>query len=647
MSLGAMALRERGPDGCGVWIEDGSGGRVPASAGLGHTRLAVNGGAASSQPIVSNDGSLVAVVNGELYDPDDRLRQKLIQRGYEFRSEGDGELVVHLYQEYGRDFTKHLRGEFAILIHNRVRNEMLAVRDRFGIKPIVYGVTPNGVWWWASHPQALFAAGLESEIDEESFWHSMSFQYTLPDRTLFQGIRQVLPGQMMTVRRSGDSAIIQYETYWDLDYPPEDADQDPLVNAHDRAGELRERLSEATLMRTRGDVPVVAHLSGGIDSCSILNLASPSHVARAFTVQFPSGDQYDELKTAQQVADLHKIELSVVTADTRTLIDSLSDAVLACGGLAANGHLPAKYLLNTAIREAGFKVALTGEGGDEVFAGYPHLRLDHCQALGRPDLVERIMGHNAASRGIMLPTEQGIGLDSVLQTLGYIPTFLRAKASLGGMLRSHLCDNFLGQFEGRDAYQDLMTSIAKHSQLKGRCSVHQSLYLWSKTALAQNILRTLGDGCESSQAVEGRLPMLDHRLFDWCKRLPLSLLIAQTESLGQDGSSSTTTLTEKWLLRQAMTNRLPNSVVNQSKHPFIAPPLATSLASDSDLCDRIVSASEEHPYFDAGKISNTLRRVKARAIKDTRDSEVVASDPLWWTLLSSKVLIDSSVAISC
>ena len=647
MSAGVEALRQRGPDGFGIWIEDGSDGRASATAGLGHARLAVNGGASSSQPIVSNDGTLAAVINGELYDPDDRLRQRLTQKGCQFRSEGDGELVVHLYQTYGKGFTEHLRGEFAILIQDRQRNEMVAVRDRFGIKPIVYGVTPSGVWWWASHPQALFAVGLERRVDEESFWHAMSFQYTLPNRTHFHGIRQVRPGEMMTLRRSGDSALVRHETYWDLDYPPVQAIQDTSEHVHDRAFELRERLSEAISMRMRGDVPVVAHLSGGIDSCSVVNLAPPSQIARAFTVRFPSGDQYDELEIARQVAGLHQIELTVVSADSRTIVDALDKAVMACGGLAANGHLPAKYLLNTAIREAGFKVALTGEGADELLAGYPHLRMDHCQSIGRPDLAERIIGRNAASRGIMLPTEHGLGLDAVLRTLGYAPTFLRAKASLGALLRAHLCDNFLGQFDGRDAYQELLNSIASPGQLKGRSSVYQSLYLWSKTALAQNILRTLGDGCESSQAVEGRLPMLDHHLFDWCKRLPLRLLIAQTDSLSQDGTSSTATLTEKWLLRRAMTHRLPGSVVNRPKHPFIAPPLAATFATDSDLCDRIVSVAEEHPYFDAGKISETLIRVRSKAMKDPRDSEVVGSDPLWWTLLSSRILLHSSAAIPC
>ncbi len=194
-------LRHRGPDGSSNWIEDNQ------TAGLGHTRLAVNGGPSSFQPLISNDGMIAAVVNGELYDPEDQLRQGLIAKGSSFRTSGDSELALHLYQHYGADFTQYLRGEFAILIYDHRSRQMIAARDRFGIKPLLYAIHDHPAGgrelWLGSQTQALFAAGVDRSIDDESFFHAMNFQYTLPDRTLYKNVRQVL------AERSDSQAWIQ------------------------------------------------------------------------------------------------------------------------------------------------------------------------------------------------------------------------------------------------------------------------------------------------------------------------------------------------------------------------------------------------------------------------------------------------------
>ncbi len=283
------------------------------------------------------------------------------------------------------------------------------------------------------------------------------------------------------------------------------------------------------------------------------------------------------------------------------------------------------------IHRHGYKVALTGEGGDELLAGYPHLRVDHCQSTGHGELADSIAKSNPASRGVMLPTNDGLSMHSVHKRLGYLPTFLAAKASLGKTLRSHLRDEFLQQYRGRDAYDELIQSVAKPAQVHDRSVVHQSLYLWCKTALSQNILKTLGDGCESSHAVEGRLPMLDHELFDWCKQLPANMFIRQSS----EGATESNRVTEKWILRQAMRDRLPSRIVSRPKHPFIAPPLLRGDAQSSKIRDAIQTAADQHTYFDGEKVRKTLNQTLQLG-KDTKAAPaMVANDPLWWTLMSS------------
>lgn len=609
------ALNHRGPDGSSIWLSESG---VRPTVGLGHSRLAVNGGPLASQPIANEDTTVFAVVNGEIYDPGDSLRNRLIGQGHEFRTHGDSELIVHLYEQHGLEFVSFLRGEFAILIYDTRQGRLIAVRDRFGIKPLVYS-PQDGKIWFASQARALAAAGIPINSDEESVWHSCSFQYTLPNRTLFENVFQLQPGHLACWNSSG----LTLRKYWDCDYPEAASFQREEHGIH-FVEEFRQLFSESVQIRLRGDVPVTAHLSGGIDSCSVLSVAS-DEIQQAFTVAF-SDDSYDERAIAGAVASTCDVELQQVCGDPESLIKALPEAIEFTEGWAINGHLPAKYLLNRAIRAAGYKVALTGEGADELLFGYPHLRVDYCHALGLES--SQIWRENEASRGIMLATEQQLNTSYVQRRLGYVPAFISAKASLGMLLRSHLDVDFLAQFQHRNAYEELLDAIAPREQLQGRHPVHQSTYLWNKTALAQYILRTLGDGCETAHGVEGRLPMLDHALFDSLKHLPHNAFF---------GKSSQNVIIEKQLLRCAMRKRLPRCVIDRPKHPFVAPPLCESFGKTS-IRDALEAAIDSQRYFDPIKLRATLTRVS-----QSSRAERIATDPLWWVVLSAAATERSSM----
>ncbi len=199
-------------------------------------------------------------------------------------------------------------------------------------------------------------------------------------------------------------------------------------------------------------------------------------------------------------------------------------------------------------------------------------------------------------------------------------------------MRPHLKDEFVNLFRGRDPMEELCGAVIKREQLDGRHVVHQSTYLWMKTALAQNILRTLGDGCESAHGTEGRLPMLDHHLFHWVKEQPMSSLFQLTDcdARKKAGSESATLFTEKGLLRNAMRDRLPSQFVNRPKHPFDAPPLAKCFLRNRRIRDRMEAAIDCHPYFDPDKVRNTMHKITGSDVRT-----MTAIDPLWWMVLSS------------
>lgn len=603
------AINHRGPDGKGIYIS-------PSGAvALGHTRLATVGIATGAQPISSEDGRIHMIVNGEFYDFE-AIRSDLQAKGYKFKTTGDSEIALHLYEEYGIDCLKHLRGEFALVIWDENKQQLFVARDRFGIKPIVYHFS-NGTLHLASEAKALFAAGITANWDEESFFHSANMQYVLPDRTLFAGIKQLPPGHFLLAR--GSDLII--ERYWDLDYGrDEDASG---INEESLVAEFGAKLEDAVRVRLRAEAPVCAHLSGGLDSSAVVGLAMKHHSKplKCYSISFEE-ESYDELTIAKEMAEFAGADFEPIFVSQKQLVECLPDAVYYSEGFAVNGHLPAKYILNQTIRKGGYKVALTGEGADEVVAGYPHLRSDLFKSDGRQNLLANLHATNKASAGIMLQHGQSLSLAAVEAKLGYVPGFLEAKGTLGFKLCGVLTDQFKSQFAGRDSYRDLIDCFDIDGQLAGRNRVDQSLYLWSKTALVNYILRTLGDGMEMANSVEGRLPFLDHHLFEFVRKLPLSLKIKGT--------------TEKYVLREAVKPVISKTIYERQKHPFVAPPLSRFSNSEADTVLQDVLRSKNFqsvPYFDQKKVIALLD-----SLPEMKPEDRSAVDPVLMTAMSAAAL---------
>jgi asparagine synthase (glutamine-hydrolysing) len=573
---GARALAHRGPDGRGARSYGGG------LAALGHARLALVDALGGAQPIENEDGAIACVVSGELYD-EARLRAELEARGHRFRTKSDSELAVHLYEEHGDAFVQHLRGEFAIALWDGRARRLVCARDRFGVRPLVWARTHVGILV-ASEAKALFAMGVHPRWDREALWLSMCAQYAPADRTLFEGVRQVPPGHLLIADERGARVV----RYWDLDLPRAEDKRDVSPD------ELRAALDDAVTVRMRGDHGTSAcALSGGLDSSAVAALASRKARVACFTLSF-TGD-YDERAIAERTAKALGAPLRVVSADARALWDALPAAVAQSEGLSINLHVAAKWLLAREVRRAGHRVLFTGEGADEVLAGYAHFRRDLLveNGVSTTDLASQ----NGVSAGLMLPEGDTLDTSAVGRAVGFVPSWIAAKAALGFRASSLLARDFTRAFCERDPYAEMVASFDLE-QLRGRERIDQAAYTWSKLALAGYILRTLGDGTEMAHAVEGRVPFLDHRFFE----------IARAARTSQKIRGEV----EKSILREAMKDALPEEVIARRKHPLLAPPSATTSDEAADVLRGPLPA-----MFDARAVKNALKNAQAPAREQT------------------------------
>jgi asparagine synthase (glutamine-hydrolysing) len=616
LETATQALYHRGPDGQRVWISpDGS-------VGLGHARLSIIDLTTGDQPIASEDGREHIVVNGEFYGFEP-IQRELEQKGHRLRTRSDSEIAVHLYQDLGTHCLHRLRGEFAFVLWDEAHRTLFAARDRFGIKPLFYAVH-NNTLYLASEVKALFAAGVPARWDIESVYNYIDLGGS-PLRTLFEGVYQVPPGYYLLATERH----LQLARYWDFDYPRADASVSRKSD-EEYAEEFRRELDEAVKIRLRADVPVGCYLSGGLDSCAVLGLAAPHHPEpiRAFTLTFDHGD-YDEGPIAREMAARVGAEFYPIPVRQDDLADHFADATAQSEQLCLNAHGVAKYLLSRAVRDAGYKVVLTGEGSDEVLGGYAHFRRDMLlyntegqDPAAIPEMLAALEAANPVSRGLLLPHGESAPMEGVKRILGTVPSWFEVFSARSVKMLPLFSPQVRERFAGREPYRDLLSSLDVRGQLAGREPVHQALYLWSKTALPGYILTVLGDRMEMAHSIEGRVPFLDHHLVEVIRSQPVAQKIRG--------------MTEKYVLRQAARGVLTDSVYRRQKHPFLSPP--ATLNADQRLNTLVQDslrgpALAALPFFDRGAVVALLDQLPTMD-----EGSRVANDQVLMLLLSACVL---------
>ncbi|HET7600696.1 MAG TPA: asparagine synthase (glutamine-hydrolyzing) [Gemmatimonadales bacterium] len=609
------SLYHRGPDGQRQWVAPH--GRV----GLGHARLSIIDLVTGDQPIASEDGRRHIVVNGEFYDYE-RIQRELAKAGHRLRTRSDSEIALHLYEDLGPQCLHRLRGEYAFVLWDDAHQRLFAARDRFGIKPLFFA-RHEGALYLASEVKALFAAGVPARWHREGLYHA-TLVGSHPTETLYHGVSQLPPGHYLIAGPGG----IQIHRYWDFDYP--EVSGTPARSDDDWSAEFQAVLQEAVRLRLRADVPVGCYLSGGLDSCSVLGLAArqAAEPIRAFTLAFDHAD-YDEEAIAREMAALANAEFCPIPIRQADLTDDFADATWHSETLCLNAHGVAKFALSRAVRDAGYKVVLTGEGSDEILAGYPHFRRDmllYDSGGQDPGAIQALLAElersNPVSRGLLLPDGEAASLEGVRRLLGFVPSWMEAAAGRMRKMEGLWADDFRAEFADQEAYHPLLSGLDVRGQLRGRAPVNQALYLWAKTILPGYILTVLGDRMEMAHSVEGRVPFLDHEVVELIAAMPVALKIRG--------------MTEKFVLREAARPVLTETVYRRQKHPFLSPP---ATLNPHDRLHQMVqdtlrgSGLRRVPYIDQARVVRMLDRLPG-----LEPGEQVAIDQILMTLLSACVL---------
>jgi asparagine synthase (glutamine-hydrolysing) len=581
------SLQHRGPDGSGSWTSRD--GRWT----LGHTRLSIIGLNNGDQPMTSPDGAVHLIVNGEFYGYRE-IRDRLRASGYRFATESDSEIALHLYDERGMQAASELRGEFAAVIADERQQAMIAIRDRFGIKPLYYSVVKGEVFF-ASEIKALLAMGVPAVWDLEGATGGIGRSH---ERTEFAGISTVPPG-CYAIARHGDVRIYPY---WDWEIPTAEQMRRDTRSEAEIVAEFRKALLDSVRQRLIADVEVASYLSGGIDSCAVLGLAQQGlgRPIRAFTLTFEN-PLYDEARIAEAQAKHVGASYHPIPITGREIADAYADAIWHSETQMFNGHGVAKYLLSRAVRDAGIKVVFTGEGADEMLGGYPYYRVDainddaSLSAAERQALLDKMLGDNPATRAFMMPTRvSNPEMQAIERRLGWLPATLNASAAMIGAMTTLLRDDLALRIPGHQPLVSALDRLPLAQRVAGRDRLNQMLYVNAKTVLPNFILNYLADRMEMAHSIEGRVPFLDHHVADAAARVPVNLKVKG--------------LREKHVLREAAQDVLIPEVYDRQKHPFTTPP--TRDPDDPMLAfyrDTFASqAAQAQPIYDMTKVRAAL-----------------------------------------
>jgi asparagine synthase (glutamine-hydrolysing) len=560
-TLVAMAAiqHHRGPDGYGCELGEG--------IGFSHARLSIIdlNPTRGRQPFASPDGQLLLTTNGEFYDYQ-RLRASLTARGARFETKSDSELVVHLYRELGLEHSlPHLRGEFAFALFDSPDDTLYLVRDRFGIKPLYWTETHDGVVF-GSELKVLFAnPGVTRRFTPDGIFHQL-MQAVVPGTTAFDGIHQVMPGHFLKVQRRDGRLYISQHRYWDIPFP--EANARPVGTSDEEwIDGVRNQLVNAVQLRLEADVPVGCYLSGGIDSCSIMGLAAAARQGpvQAFTIGFDS-DVYDETAIAKKMADAVGARQEILRIQSDHLYDFFEETLWHTERTIYNTLAVAKLLMSRRVRAINYKVVLTGEGSDELYGGYPAFRrdmflygLDDLPADERCEWEKLLAASNEQFRGAML-AEEAFEDEALDALVGFTPSCLQPWLSAGQRVPALMNADLRAGLKGYEPGRAIAEALDAEA-LRDRHPLDKAQYVWIKTMLEGQILTWGGDRVDMANSMEARPAFLDHHLAEHAASIPPSMRIRGR--------------TEKYVLREAMKGLLPESLYKREKFAFMAPPAHT------------------------------------------------------------------------
>ena len=534
----------RGPDEGELYLEPG--------LGMGHRRLSVIDIATGQQPLRSADGNMTLVFNGEIYNYR-KLRDELIALGHVFRTKSDTEVVMQAYQAWGEDCLRRLRGMFAFALWDRSRQSLFMARDHVGVKPMFYSLLPNGLFVFGSELKSIMTfPELSRELNPRAVEDYFAFGYVPEPKTIFNNAFKLSPGHCITLR-VGDTQV-NARRYWDLPFSPHPPRPEAEVTE-----ELAARLQEAVLSQTESEVPLGAFLSGGVDSSAVVAMMAQQGKEPVTTCSIGFDDpEFDESKYASMVAQRYatRHHAQVVSKDDYGVVDTL--AGLYDEPYADSSAIPTYRVCQLARQHV--TVALSGDGGDENFAGYRRYRYAMAEHSVRSRLPASLRSPLFGTLGALYPKAD------------WAPRMFRAKTTFEALARDLVEGYFHGVSIMPDRVRGELFSDGFRARLQGYRAIdvmrgHEAnaptddplsllQYLDFKTYLPGDIL-TKVDRASMAHSLEVRVPLLDHTFLEWVSGLPSNIKLQ-----GGEG---------KYIFKKSLEPFLPDDVLYRSKKGFSIP----------------------------------------------------------------------------
>jgi asparagine synthase (glutamine-hydrolysing) len=612
-------MGHRGPDENGLYIDD--------KVALGHARLSILGLRDGGQPIGNEDSTLWIVFNGEIFNYPE-LKVELQEKGHSFRTGTDTEILVHIYEEYGTDCLQRLNGQFALAIWDSRKEELFLARDRVGISPLHY-CWADGKFVFASEIKALF---LDPSVTREIDIHALSQVFTLwtplIPRTIFKDVYELPPGHFMLLRRG---KIVRQESFREISYYLPEARWSGSFD--DAVEETRQILLDAIRIRLRADVPVGAYLSGGLDSSIITSLISGNfnNNLRTFSIGFRD-EKFDESPFQRLMVNHLGTDHSHIEIDNGDIRQHFPAVIWHCEKpLLRTAPVP-MFLLSRLVRENGYKVVLTGEGADEVFAGYNIFKEAKVREFWsrnpasrfRPLLLERLYPYifKDASRGrAFLQKFFSVDAEGPRD-----PLFShRVRWNNTGGNRKFFSNEVKAGLAGYKPETDVAKGLPPF--FTEREILSRAQFLEMEIFLSNYLLSSQGDRVAMGNSLELRVPFLDYRVIEFAMKLPSSWKLH--------------VLNEKFILKKTFEDLIPREIVARPKHPYRAPIRDVFFGAADGYAKEYLSEEsiKKSRYFDHMKVGRLVKRF----MKDEGFVESETQNMALTGILSTQILHDQYI----
>lgn len=541
-------IKHRGPDESGIFLSD--------KVGLGSVRLSILDLTTGTMPLSNHDDRLWIVFNGEIFNYIE-LREELIALGYRFKTTGDTEVILYLYQHYGPGFLHKLNGQFAIAIWDNQKAELFLARDRVGIRPLFY-TSVNGTFVFGSEIKALFEfPGVQLQLSPKALAQYFTFWTSLTPFTAFENVFEVKPGSYMII----DSEGIEKRIYWEL--PVLRPDEIQYIELEQAKEDFEALFKDAVKLRLRADVPIAAYLSGGLDSSVTTSFikSMTSENLHTFSIGFEDKD-FDESEFQNEAVSYFNTRHHAVTCGEEDIAKKFRETIYHTEApLLRTAPVPMQLLAKN-VRDHHIKVVITGEGADELLGGYNifketkirHFWAKQPESKIRPLLLKKLypyLPQLKKANPTVLKLFFGYQLDRINSPI--YSHLLRWQNT--SRIKRYLSDVYKAGIGDYDPVKEIEAILGP--KLEGCDYLTKAQYIELTLFMSGYLLSSQGDRMAMAHSVEGRYPFLDYRVIEFCMKLNPELKLHG--------------LNEKYLLKKMIQNRIPDAIINRPKQAYRAP----------------------------------------------------------------------------